>query len=146
MGMVTKRLLPVIFGALLIGLPLGIHASSMEGMQSPPGQQAPGQQAPAQQPPGANLPGAALQQHVNEQTLEKFADAFTEVMAIQETYTDKLHAAETNEEAQALQQRAQQEMVEAVQDNGLSVAEYNEVVAMMEQDPQLRERILRMAN
>ena len=151
MKVFTRRLMPVLFGAMLIGLPLGAHAAGMGDMgeppggQPPPGQQPPGQQPPAQQPPGS-MPGAAQPQQINEETIEKFAGAFSEILVIQENFTEKLEAAESNEDAQALQQQAQQEMVEAVQDNGLSVAEYNEVVAMMEQDPQLREHIFEMAN
>lgn len=152
MRLFTRRLMPILFGAMLIGLPLGAHAAGMGDMgeppggQPPPGQQPPGQQPPAQQPPGTGVPGAAQPAQINEETIEKFAGAFSEILVIQETFTEKLEAAESNEDAQALQQEAQQEMVEAVQDNGLSVAEYNEVVAMMEQDPQLRERVLQMAN
>ncbi len=145
MRMITHRLMPVLFSAALVALPFSAVAADLG---NPPGQQPPGAQTPSQQPPGTGMhqPGAALRTEVTEDTLEKFAGAFSEIIEIQEDFTGKLEAARSNEEAQALQQQAQQEMVEAVEKNGLSVAEYNEVVAMMEQDPHLRERIIQMTN
>lgn len=145
MRMIMHRLIPVLFSAALVALPFGSIAA---GLEAPPGQQHPGQATPSQQPPGTGMhePGAAHRTGVTEDTLEKFADAFSEIAEIRETFTGRLESAASNEEAQALQQQAQQEMVEAVEKNGLSVAEYNMVVAMMEQDPHLRERIIRMTN
>lgn len=149
MKIVTQGLMPLLFSAALIALPLSAMAvDDIDIHDPPPGQQAPGQQVPSQQPPGTgqHQPGAALKTEVTVETLEKFAGAFSEILVIQETFTEKLESATSSEEAQALQQEAQNEMVQAVEDNGLSIAEYNQVVAMMEQDPRLRERIIQMAN
>ncbi len=152
MRMITHRWMPVLFSAALISLPLAANAAddieAPPGERQPPGQQTPGQQAPSQQPPGtgSHEPGAAFRPDIDEDKIEKFASAFSDVMEIQETYSGRLEATNDTEQAQALQQRAQNEMIDAVENNGLTVPEYNEVVAMMEQDPALRERIFRMAN
>jgi hypothetical protein len=45
------------------------------------------------------------------------------------------------ETAQEVQQRAQQQMIDAVEEAGLSVEEYNQIATLMSTDPELQERI-----
>ena len=79
---------------------------------------------------------------VSSQQKELFVEAFSQVQQLQVSFTQQLEGVTSQEEAQALQQQTQQRMVEAVEATGLSVADYNHVVAAMEQDPVLRDRIL----
>ena len=81
-------------------------------------------------------------EQVNTQQVALFIEAFTEVQHLQQRFSEQLENVTSQEEAQALQQQTQQKMVDAVEETGLSVADYNNIVAAMEQDPALRDRIL----
>lgn len=80
-------------------------------------------------------------QVVSDAMLEKFADAMSEVRSISNKYAEEFQSAEDAEQAQAIQQKAQQEMVEAVNDSGLSPEEYNTIVQRVQQDEELRARL-----
>ncbi|MGM0595177.1 MAG: DUF4168 domain-containing protein [Pseudomonadota bacterium] len=95
-------------------------------------------QEPAQNP-AASAPSKA---DIGDEKLGQFVDAFVEVRELEQGFTSKLENIEDQEEAQALQQQTQQEMIGAVEDAGLSVEEYNNIVAAMRQDPELRDEIL----
>lgn len=90
-------------------------------------------------PPNPGVDQAPAQ--MDDAKVEKFASAYGSVQSIQEDYTQQLQEVEDREKAQALQQEAQGEMLGAVEEEGLSVQEYNEMIAMMDQDPQLRQRV-----
>jgi len=84
---------------------------------------------------------ATPQTAVTDQTVDTFADAFVAVQGIREEYTERLHGASDEAEAQALQQEAQEEMMRAVEQSGMSVQEYNEVAMALQNDPALMERV-----
>ena len=99
--------------------------------------QAQGQQQ-GQQASGQGAPNMEMDQ----QTLDNFAEAYTEVRGIQSDFADQLGSVEDREKAQSLQREAQEEMVSAVKDAGLSVQEYNQVASQMQNDPELREKVM----
>jgi len=84
---------------------------------------------------------ATPQTAVTDQTVDTFVDAFVAVQGIREEYTERLHGASDEAEAQALQQEAQEEMMRAVEQSGMSVQEYNEVAMALQNDPALMERV-----
>lgn len=88
--------------------------------------------------------GMAEQQDFDEETLEKFADAYVDVGEIHREYSERLQGAEQTEDAQRLQQEANDEMVEAIQQSGLEVQEYSAVAAALERDPEMREKVVGM--
>ena len=91
-------------------------------------------------------PQAGMEQaQVDDTMVEKFVEAFSEVRQIQIQFSSQLEGVSDQQEAQNLQQQAQQQMIGAVEEAGLSVADYNMVVAAMEQNPQLRDDILNRA-
>lgn len=65
----------------------------------------------------------------------------SEVRSISNKYAEEFQSAEDAEQAQSIQQKAQQEMVEAVNDSGLSPEEYNTIVQRVQQDEELRARL-----
>jgi len=139
---ITKRLL-VAGGASLALVFAGATAFGQgyddPGQGQPPGQgQSPGQgYSPSPPPPQA--PGGA---EVDDQTLERFVQAYGEVQEIRRDLTSKLSNAQDQEQAQQLQQEAQTEMVGAVQDAGLSPDEYNRIASQMANDQELRQRVI----
>jgi hypothetical protein len=79
--------------------------------------------------------------HLTEAKIEQFVDALTEVHLIRNEAAAELEAATDMEEAQEIQLRAQQQMIDAVEEIGLSVEEYNQIATLMSTDPELQQRI-----
>lgn len=81
---------------------------------------------------------------VDDAQLEQFATALTDVRDLGNEYSEQIASAESQEEAQELQQEAQVEMVAAVEDTGMTVQEYNQIAEQMSQNPELMERVQAM--
>jgi hypothetical protein len=82
---------------------------------------------------------------LTDETIDTFVDAFVAVQDIREDYTERLHSTSEEDEAQALQQEAQEKMMRAVESAGLSVQEYNEVAIALQDDPELMQRVQKKA-
>ncbi|MGM0678122.1 MAG: DUF4168 domain-containing protein [Pseudomonadota bacterium] len=113
--------------------------SGVAGAQSGGGQEG-GAPPPEQQ--GA-MPGADVD--LSEGTIDDFVDAFVEVQKVNEDFAQRLEDATDAEEAQALHQEAQEEMVQAVEDTGMNAEEYNEVAMALQNDPELLDQVVQMA-
>lgn len=107
--------------ALVFAMPLSVQA-----------------QAAGEQPPAAEAGGGA---NIDGQTKEKFVAAYVEIRDVQQEYTEKLQNVDDEGKARELQQQAQAEMVGIVEDNGMSVEEYNQLVGAISNDPELRKEI-----
>ncbi|WP_290648724.1 DUF4168 domain-containing protein [Aquisalimonas sp.] len=127
----TRFMIPVLFSGLLL-LPV-LGAQAFEEAED-------GQADTYEQQPD----GMAEQQEFDDETLERFADAYVKVGEIHREYSEKLQGAEATEDAQGLQQEANDEMVQAIQDSGLEVQEYSAVAAALERDPEMREEVVGM--
>jgi hypothetical protein len=79
--------------------------------------------------------------HLTEAKIEQFVDALTEVHLIRNEAAADLEPPTDMEEAQEIQLRAQQQMIDAVEEIGLSVEEYNQIATLMSTDPELQQRI-----
>jgi transcription initiation factor IIF auxiliary subunit len=93
-------------------------------------------QAPATQPAPA-----VQAADISDKKLEKFADSLGEIM---EDFTAKLEKTGDPAEAQQLQQQANEKMMNTVEDNELSIEEYNAINQAVQNDPQLRDRVIAM--
>lgn len=103
-----------------------------------------GMSAPALATPQAQAAApqqAAQAQVISDSMLEKFVAAMGEVREISNSYAEEFQSAEDAEQAQAIQQEAQQEMIAAVEASGLSPEEYNTIVQRVQQDEALRSRL-----
>lgn len=123
-----KSLLVALFG---MGLTLGMSANTYAQAQG-------GAQQQQQQQQG----GQPAAKDIDEASLNKFKDAFAEVNSIRESFAGKLENVEDSKKAQELQQEAQENMVSAVENAGLSVQEYNQIFAAVQQNPELQEKVL----
>ncbi|MBA1276412.1 MULTISPECIES: DUF4168 domain-containing protein [Pseudomonadaceae] len=102
-------------------------------------------QVSAQQATQATQPAPAIQaSDISDQKLEKFADSLGEIMEIREDFTAKLEKTGDPAEAQQLQQEANEKMMSSVEDNDLSIEEYNAINQAVQSDPQLRDRVIAM--
>lgn len=76
----------------------------------------------------------------DQEQIESFAQARAEVQQIQQEYASQAQQGDDKEAAQ-MQKEAQQEMVSAVEDAGLSVEEFNRIAQAARSDKELSERI-----
>lgn len=117
----------------------GMEQRDPGAQQQQPGmeQQEPG---PQQQQPGMAEPEPD-QPTFSEDQIDNFVDAYLEIVEIQEAYTAQIEDSESADAARELQEEANDEMVSAIENNGLSVPEYSEIANAMDMDPQLRDRV-----
>ncbi|RUO58977.1 DUF4168 domain-containing protein [Pseudidiomarina insulisalsae] len=94
--------------------------------------------------------GQAMQQQkqieITDTLLEKFVVAMSNVQQISQKYSEQFQNAQDAEAAQEIQQKAQKEMISAVNDAGLSPDEYNAVIQQVQQDPELQQRLQEMTS
>jgi hypothetical protein len=89
-----------------------------------------------QQPPVAQSASS-----YSDSELKSFAVAALEVQRINDNYVPKIQSAQSTEEQQQLQQSASQEMVRAVEKEGMSVDKYKEILSHAQTDPAVAERV-----
>lgn len=127
MTKLNTRLVSASFAALL----MAAGATQVSAQQASP--------APATQP--APVVEAA---DISDKKLEKFADSLGEIMEIREDFTAKLEKTGDPAEAQQLQQQANEKMMNTVQENDLSIQEYNAINRAVQNDPKLRDKVIAM--
>ena len=77
---------------------------------------------------------------MTDEDLEKFVTAEKKVNEIRQELTEELSNAGDQQEAQQMQLDAQEEMVEAIQDEEMDIPRYNEIASRMQTDMELRQR------
>lgn len=77
----------------------------------------------------------------SETELKSFATAAVQVVRIHETYGPRLQSAESPIEQQQIQQTASAAMTQAVEQQGLSIDRYNEILARVNADPAIADRV-----
>ncbi|TCO75834.1 DUF4168 domain-containing protein [Chromatocurvus halotolerans] len=77
---------------------------------------------------------------VTDQKLGQFMVAMASVQDVQEEYAGEIQSTSDGEKAQELRQEAQNKMISAVEDSGLTVPQYNMIAERMRTDPELAER------
>ncbi|CAP43287.1 DUF4168 domain-containing protein [Bordetella petrii] len=98
------------------------------------------QAAPAAQPPTQAQP--AIQP--SEEQLQKFASASQKVAMVADEYRPKLQAAKDDAAREQVYREADEKMVRMVNADGLTVDEFNGIGQAVDQDPQLRQRVIAM--
>jgi hypothetical protein len=81
------------------------------------------------------------QRDFNDTELKSFAAALVQVSRINDNYLPIFYAAKTPEEQQAVEQKASQEMVQAVQGVGMTVDKYQEILSLARSNPEVANRI-----
>lgn len=82
-----------------------------------------------------------MQPGLNQERLQTFAAVAIEVQRINDDYQSRFSAAGTSEEREKIQQEAATEMTKAVEDNGMTVDQYNEVARAAQADPDVAKQI-----
>jgi hypothetical protein len=97
-------------------------------------------QAQAQQqmaPPPAIQP--------TDQQLQRFASASQKISGVVDEYRPKVDAAQTDEAKQKVVQEADAKMVQLVRADGLTVEDFNGIGQAVQQDPQLKQRVMNLS-
>lgn len=74
--------------------------------------------------------------------LDKFANASQKVATVANEYQPRFDSAQDDASRQKILQEADQKMVQVVRADGLTVEEFNGIGQAVQQDPQLRERVM----
>lgn len=82
---------------------------------------------------------------ITDETIEKVGKAVGQIALIREAYREGLTELDSDGEKQELAERAEAAAIKAISEQGLSVTEYNHVVATADDDPDLEERLLSAA-
>lgn len=97
------------------------------------------------QSPAPNAPAQAQPQvqpsNISDQKLDATAAALEKVTDVKKSYEQKITSAAPAEK-ERIASEAQGELSKAVTDQGLSVEEYNSIIQVAQNDPQIREKIL----
>ncbi len=88
--------------------------------------------------------GAEPRTDWSEQELQSFAAAAVGVDEVFARWRDDIAEAETAEEANEMQQQASEEAAEVVEEEGLTIEEYNEINQAIQADPQLYEQVIQL--
>lgn len=119
----------------------GAAGTYSDGGQNPATQAQQGQAQQGGQPQGQGFAPDAAATEVSEEELEKFASAHKQVEEIREKFVEEAQSADDPEKVAEVQMNMQQEMVQAVQDEGLDVGTYNRIAQMLPYDDELRQRV-----
>jgi len=94
--------------------------------------------------PTAQPAAGAQAQQFSETKLENFAESLGEIMEIREEFTGKLQQTEDADKARDLQQQANEKMLGVIEENDISIDEYNAINEAVQTDPELRNRVIAM--
>ncbi len=83
---------------------------------------------------------------VPEELIEKVGVAVGHIAAIQESFGPRVAAAASDDEKLGLQKQATVAAAQAINDQGLTVEEYNAIVVAAQEDDELEQRLLEVAN
>ncbi|MFY1838383.1 DUF4168 domain-containing protein [Achromobacter xylosoxidans] len=98
----------------------------------------------AQNAPASQTPMAPAAVQPTDQQLQRFASASQKVSGVVDEYRPKVDAAKTDADKQKVIQEADAKMVKLVQADGLSVEEFNGIGQAVQQNPQLKERLMKI--
>jgi hypothetical protein len=82
---------------------------------------------------------------VSSAEVESFAAAMLDVQQLGQEWTQRMQETDDQEELSEMQQEAQEEMIGAIEDHGMTVEEYNEIATAAQQDPELAQEIQQAA-
>ena len=96
---------------------------------------------PSTPPPATGPSGTA----VSPALVTKTGAALRQVSDIRQSYAPRVASAKSDDEKQSLQQQAMDEAVRAINAQGLSVDQYNQVIRLAQADPTLQDQLVTAA-
>jgi hypothetical protein len=97
------------------------------------------------------LPATAQQESQQQQQQVEFSDgeldkavaAYLEISKIQKKFQESLQTTPDLDQRQALQEKTNQKMIQAVEKEGMEVAKYSQVIAAVQTNDNLREKFMK---
>jgi len=81
------------------------------------------------------------QQNFSDADLKSYAAAAGQVQQISNDYLPQIQSAETPQAQQAARAEATQKMVQAIEQQGLSVEQYNQITSVVRVDPETAQKV-----
>ncbi len=85
--------------------------------------------------------GQTAMEPVTDEQLAQFITAATDVQNVQADYAQRMQNTQDQEKAQSLRQEAQDQMIAAVEESGLTVQQFNQIGQRLQTDQELAERL-----
>ncbi|MEX2367419.1 MAG: DUF4168 domain-containing protein [Pseudohongiellaceae bacterium] len=101
---------------------------------------------PAGEPPAAPPQQSAGQNDFSDADLQDFADVQNVLQEIRTDYSARLEGTDDPQAAAELQQEATEQMMGALEDQGIEVDTYNAIAVALQSDQALRERFEEILN
>jgi hypothetical protein len=79
---------------------------------------------------------------VSDQTISQVAKAVAQILRLRQSLQEDIATAQTDEERQSLAAEVESAAARAIDEQGLSITQYNEVITAAQSDPELEERVL----
>jgi hypothetical protein len=79
---------------------------------------------------------------VPDQMVAQVGKAVAQILKLRQSLEEHMATAQTEEERQSLAEEVESAAVEAIGDNGLTVTQYNQVIAAAQGDSELEQRVL----
>jgi len=96
--------------------------------------------------PTSPTPGAPVQgDQLSDAMVRKVGTALRHVATIRQQYSQRAQSVNSPQQRQDLNDQAQKDMMKAIDDQGLSVAQYDQAIQLAQADPNLRQRLLKVA-
>ncbi|HEY7578649.1 MAG TPA: DUF4168 domain-containing protein [Acetobacteraceae bacterium] len=86
--------------------------------------------------------GTLQSSDVTDQVVSQVGKAAVQILKLRQSLEDNMATAQTDEERDTLASQVEAAAVRAIDEQGLTVDEYNEVIAAARSDPDLEERVL----
>ena len=128
----------MILFSLLLVLGLAFPASAQD--RSPQDQQQQQQQQQQQDP--WEQEEQAVPADFDDEEVDRAASAYVDIIDIREDYQERLAEVDDPEVAQQIQMEANEEITEAVEDNGIDVETYNDIITAAQADEELMNDLL----
>ena len=122
---------------LTIAVAFALSTAGMSAVAQEQGQQQQGQS----QGQGMGAPEQQQNADFSDKELQNFVELQDKIGDVREDYVSQIESAESEDKARELQQKAQTEMVEVIEDQGMSVEEYNAIAVAYNSNPEIQERV-----
>lgn len=96
----------------------------------------------ARSSPNTRGDGSLQSSDVSDQTVSQVGKAVAEILKLRQSLEENMATAQTDEERQSLTDQVETAAVRAIGEQGLTVSQYNEVIAAAQSDSELEERVL----
>ncbi len=93
-------------------------------------------------PKSENGSGTVGENNVSDEVVSQVGKAVVEVTSLRRSLEQEMAEARTDEERLTLTDQAEVAAVRVIGEQGLTIAEYNEVLMAAQSDPELQERVL----